>query len=69
MARRKQVITVPIAGGRTITVILRDSVVVEDAYLSLVRARLFAIQTGEPFSHNLTSRKIKDVLIRNNITL
>jgi hypothetical protein len=51
------------------TIVIRDSIAVEDPYLKLVRARLFEIQTGQDFSAEVTSRQIKDDLIKVNIQI
>lgn len=60
---------VPIRDGTMRTIVIRDSIAVEDPYLKLVRARLFEIQTGQDFSAEVTSRQIKDDLIKVNIQI
>ena len=60
---------VPLKDGSIRTIIIRDQLVVEDPYLKLVRAKLSAIQTGNEFAANLTSRTIKDDLIKVNIQI
>lgn len=59
----------PIANGRMVTVIVRDSVVPEDPYLVLARAKAVSLKTGEAFKANMTPRRIKDALIKTNITI
>jgi hypothetical protein len=60
---------VPVRDGSIRTIIIRDALAVEDPYLKLVRARLFEIQTGQSFSAEVTSRQIKDDLIKVNIQI
>lgn len=56
--------------GRIYRFILRDKVVVEDPYLVAVKANAFAIQQGEPFAGQPTSRKVRDFLIkRDQVTI
>jgi hypothetical protein len=50
--------------GRIYHFVLRDKVVVDDAYLIAVKANAFAIQQGEPYSGQPTPRKIRDFLIK-----
>jgi hypothetical protein len=52
-----------------VTVIVRDSVVPEDPYLVLARAKALSIRTGEPFNASRTTRPIKDLLIKTNISI
>lgn len=59
----------PLANGRIIRVILRNSIVPEDPYLNRVRAKLLAVRTGEPYKANVVSRAIKDHLIKTNISI
>lgn len=60
---------IPLRDGTIRTVVIRDSLAVEDPYLKLVRARLFEIQTSQDFSAEVTSRQIKDDLIKANIQI
>lgn len=60
---------IPIRDGTIRTVVVRDTLAVEDPYLKLVRARLFEILTGQDFSASVTSRQIKDDLIKVNIQI
>jgi len=58
-----------LANGRVVTVILRDSIVPEDPYLNLARAKMLSIRTGEAFDANRISRQIKDYLIKTNVSI
>ena len=55
--------------GTVRRVILRDSVVIYDPYLKLVRAYLHALKTGSEFGSPITSRQVKDDLIKINIQI
>ena len=59
----------PLAGGRLVRVILRNSITVEDPYLNLARAQALSIRTGEVFDADRTPRPIKDHLIKTNISI
>lgn len=59
----------PLAGGRLVRVILRNSLVPEDPYLSLARAQALSIRTGEAFDANRVTRAVKDHLIKTNISI
>ena len=61
--------TYSLNNGRLITVILRDTIVPEDPYLNMARAKCLALRTGEPYDSDRTSRVIKDQLIKTNVTL
>jgi hypothetical protein len=67
--RNEMFFRMPITDGTIRTFILRDSIAVEDPYLKLVRAKLYSILTGEEFAANLTSRQVKDDLIKVNIQI
>ena len=58
-----------LSNGRMITVILRDTIVPEDPYINMCRAKCLALRTGEPYDSDRTSRVIKDQLIKTNVTL
>jgi len=60
---------IPVRDGTMRTVILRDALAVEDPYLKLVRAKLLEIKTGEDFGATVTSRQLKDDLIKVNIQI
>jgi|WetSurSiteA1Bulk_404760.scaffolds.fasta_scaffold480295_1 hypothetical protein len=68
-SRRESRRSYPIANGRMVTIIIRDSVVPEDPYLVLVRAKALSLKTGEPFKADKTPRRIKDALIKTSITI
>jgi hypothetical protein len=55
--------------GRTFTIYIRDTIVVEDPYLKLVKAKLSSIRTGNPFMADMTDRAVKDALIKVNIQI
>lgn len=59
----------PLANGRIVTVKVRDTITPEDPYLVLVRAAALAARTNEAFNAERTSRSIKDVLIKTNISI
>ena len=67
--RREAKQSYPIANGKVVTVILRDSLVPEDPYLLLARAKALSLKAGTEVKATATSRKIKDVLIKTNITI
>lgn len=54
-------------GGYTVNVIVRDTVIIEDPYLNLVRAAAFQISEGGPFPVPPVGRDIKDFLIKTNL--
>lgn len=55
--------------GRIYRFIIRDKVTVEDPYLVLVKARAFAIRTGEPFGAQPPSRSVRDFLIKSSVVI
>lgn len=59
----------PLANGKVVTVILRNTVVPEDPYLNLARAQALSVRTSEAFDANRVSKKIKDALIKTNISI
>ena len=67
--RREAVRSYPIANGTIVTVILRDSLVPEDPYLTQARAKALAVKRGTEVKVEPTSRRIKDILIKTNITI
>lgn len=66
--RAEYVRTFPLAGGRLVSVILRDTVVPEDPYINMARAKALSLRTGEPYDANRVERPIKDYLIKTNIS-
>jgi hypothetical protein len=67
--RNELILRFPMVDGRLRTVIIRESVVVEDPYLKMVRAKLYTIKNGTEFGAEITSRALKDVLIKQNIQI
>jgi len=67
--RVETTVVYPLLGGRRVTVILRTTIVPEDTYLVLARAKALSVRTGEPFSALPTSRTLKDYLIKTNISI
>jgi hypothetical protein len=59
----------PLANGRIVTVIVRDTVVVEDPYLNLARAKALSVRTGEAYDADRTTPAIKDHLIKTNVSI
>jgi hypothetical protein len=57
-----------LASGRLMTFILRDTIVPEDPYLNMARAKALSVRTGEPYDADRIPRSIKDYLIKTNIT-
>jgi hypothetical protein len=67
--RATAIVRYPMRDGRTLTVYIRDTIVVEDPYLKLVKAKLYSVRTGNPFMADMTDRTIKDSLIKVNIQI
>lgn len=65
--RSEFVISFPMADGTIRRAIIRSALVYEDPYLKLVRAKLFSLRTRSEFAAELTDRRIKDALIKQNI--
>jgi hypothetical protein len=55
--------------GRIVTIILRDTIIIEDPYLNLARAKALSVLTGEAFDSNRISRPIKDCLVKTNLSI
>jgi hypothetical protein len=55
--------------GRTVTIILRDSVVVEDPYMNIARARALEARTGSDVTYGRIDRDIRDNLIKTNLAI
>jgi hypothetical protein len=66
--RAEYIQTFTLAGGRTLSVILRDTLVPEDPYINMARATALSIRTGEPYDSDRVDRTIKDYLIKTNIS-
>lgn len=58
-----------LADGRRVTYIIRESVIPEDPYLSLARAKALTVRTGEAFASERVSKEIRDYLIKTNIAI
>lgn len=58
-----------LANGRTVTVILRTTIVAEDPYLNLARAKALSVRTGEDVIPDRIGRDIRDRLIKTNISI
>lgn len=56
-------------GGRLYRFVLRDKVVPEDPYLTLVKAAAFAIAQAEPYNGRSPDRAIKDFLIKDTVVI
>ena len=67
--RNESFFRISLKDGTTRTIIMRDALAVEDPYLQLVRAKLYTVSTGGDFRAELTSRSIKDELIKTNIQI
>lgn len=67
--RNEVIVSFPLADGTIRTAIVRDKLVVEDPYLKLVRAKIFSIRMNSDFDADLTSRSIKDTLIKQLIEI
>lgn len=53
--------------GRIYRFVLRDKVTVEDPYIVLIKARAFAIRSGEPYGATPPSRAVRDFLIKSSV--
>lgn len=59
--------TYALAGGRMVTFIVRRTLVPEDPYLSLARAKALSVRTGEEYASDRVSKAIRDHLIKTNV--
>lgn len=55
--------------GRLYKFVLRDKVIPEDAYLTLVKALAFAVQMNEPYAGQSPERSVKDFMVKNNVVI
>ena len=55
--------------GRIYRFVLRDKIVVDDVYLTQVKAAAFAIQQGEPFAGQPPARSVRDFLIKLDVVV
>lgn len=66
--RDQYVQTFSLAGGRMVSVILRDTLVPVDPYINMARATAMSIRTGEMYDSDRVDRTIKDYLIKTNVS-
>ncbi len=66
---RTEVIKVFRKDGRLYRVVIRDKVTVEDPYLVMVKAYAFAVGQGEPYMGQMTSRAVRDFLIKTDVVI
>ncbi|WP_394831805.1 hypothetical protein LVJ94_35345 [Pendulispora rubella] len=55
--------------GRLYRLVLRDKITVEDPYLVLVKAAIFAIRSNEPYMGRPPTRSVRDFLIRSSVVV
>jgi hypothetical protein len=55
--------------GRLYRFIIRDKITIEDPYLVLLKARAFAIRTGEQFGAQPPSRSVRDFLLKSSVVV
>lgn len=65
--RRTERVTHMTVGNYKVRVIVRDTIVVEDPYLNLVRAAAFQVSEGGPFPVPPVGRDIKNFLIKTEL--
>jgi hypothetical protein len=65
--RRTERTTTMTVGDYTVHIIVRDTVIVEDPFLNLVRASAFQISEGGPFPVPPVGRDVKNFLIKTNL--
>ncbi|CAB4130987.1 hypothetical protein UFOVP276_145 [uncultured Caudovirales phage] len=68
MARTEVIKSYSLANGRLFTVILRDTIVPEDPYINMARAKALSLRTGEPYDADRVDQSIKHYLIKTSIT-
>ena len=70
---RREKVVVTMVGGNQVTMIIRDTIVPEDPYLSMVRAAAYLYQQGSGPSKRFpvppVSRQLKDVLIKTDLVI
>ena len=67
VGRRTETVTTTQVGNYTVEVIVRDSIIVDDPYLNLVRAAAFQLADKGPFPVPPVGRDIKDFLIKTGL--
>jgi hypothetical protein len=55
--------------GRLYRYVLRDKIMPEDPYLTMVKAAAFTIQTGEPYNGTPPDRAVRDFLIKSGLVI
>lgn len=55
--------------GRVYTMTMRDKTVVEDPYLVMVKAAAFALRADEPNMAKGVPRAVRDVYLKNSVTI
>lgn len=65
--RRSERVTHMTAGDYNVRLIVRDTVIIEDPYLNLVRASAFQISEGGPFPVQRVGRDVKNFLIKTGL--
>ena len=55
--------------GRFYNLTVRDKVVPEDPYIVQIKAAAFATKTGEPYMGRVVPRSLRDVFIKNAVTI
>jgi hypothetical protein len=68
-AGRKETSVSFISNGKLITLTSKSKICASDPYIRLVKAFLYSLQTGEPYAGVPPNRAIKDLLVRENVTI
>lgn len=55
--------------GRIYHFVLRDRLLPEDPYFTMVKAKAFAVQTGEAFNGAPPARSLRDILIKDSVII
>lgn len=55
------------SGSRSYTMTMHDRIVVEDPYLVLVKAAVFATRQQEPYMGRAIPRSVRDFLIKSSV--
>ena len=61
--------TYALANGRMVTFIIRKTLVPEDPYMSLARAKALSVRTGEEYASDRVDKTIRDHLIKTNVEI
>lgn len=65
--KRREITTRLRKDGKLYTLVVRDKAVIEDPYLVLVKAALYAQQQDEPYMGRVASRAVRDFLIKSAV--